>query len=83
MQSHLLVLWNYFYRIIMYNDQHRYWHFVIDFWYCSYSKTSEPQGMAIAGIVLGIISIVITIILIVVGVTVISTPGWDTMLNEL
>ena len=47
------------------------------------AKHQSHKGMAIAGIVLGIISIVITIILIVVGVTVISTPGWDTMLNEL
>ena len=67
----------------MYNDQHRYWHFVIDFGIVHIAKHQSHKGMAIAGIVLGIISIVITIILIVVGVTVISTPGWDTMLNEL
>ena len=43
----------------------------------------EGKGMAIAGIVLSILSIVVTIILIVVGVAVLSTPEWQTMLNEL
>ena len=50
----------------------------------TFGKVSEPaKGMAIAGIVLGIISIVIMIILIVVGVAVMATPEWQTMINEL
>ncbi len=46
-------------------------------------KYQSRKGMAIAGIVLGIISIVIMIILIVVGVAVMATPEWQTMINEL